>query len=183
LSLLRGKSPAVFRAPVMLKLMGVIMNNAKIDELIQSLQKYELSIATLYETFATILPSSKKAWLAFANEERLHAKWINTLHAHLKNEKISFEQTKFTVQSTKTAIDFIENQIDTIIKNKTDLKQSLSIAINIEKSLLESAFFRVFKLSGPKAQKIQTRLEEATKAHIEGLIKWQAHIKKHNKAV
>jgi len=152
------------------------MNNAKIDELIQSLQKYELSIATLYETFASILPSSRKAWMDFANEERLHAKWINTLHEHLKNEKVSFEQTKFTLQSIKTAIDFIENQIDKIIKNKTDLKQSLVIAINIEKSLLESAFLRVFKLSGPKAQKIQARLEEATKEHIERLVEWQAKI-------
>lgn len=151
------------------------MNNAKTDELIQSLQKYELSIATLYETFAALLPSSRKTWMAFANEERLHAKWINTLHAHLKNEKISLEQTKITVQSTKTAIDFIENQIDKIIKNKTDLKQSLAMAINIEKSLLEGAFFRVFKLSGPKAHNIQARLEEATKAHIGRLIEWQAN--------
>lgn len=56
------------------------------------------------------------------------------------------------------------------------MKQALIIAINIEKSLLESAFFRVFKLSGPKAQNIQARLEEATKAHVERLIEWQRNI-------
>ena len=158
--------------------MMVVMNKAQIDEFIQLLRKYELSIATLYETFATILPSSRKAWMAYANEERLHAKWINALHAQMNNEKISFEQTKFTTQSTITAIDYIENQIDKVVKSKTDLKQALIIAIDIEKSLLDSAFFRVFKLSGPKAVKIQSRLVEATKAHIEGLIEWQANIKK-----
>ena len=154
------------------------MNKAQIDELIQLLQKYELSIATLYETFATILPLSRKAWRAYANEERLHAKWINALHTQMNNEKISFEQIKFTTQSTRTAIGYIESQIDKVAKSKSDLKQAIIIAIDIEKSLLEGAFFRVFKLSGPKSVKIQSRLVEATKAHIEGLIEWQANIEK-----
>lgn len=150
------------------------MDKTQIDELIQFLQKYELSIATLYETFASVLLLSRNVWMAFADEERLHAQWINTLHAHLKNEKISFEQTKFTVQSVKTAIEYIEYQIDRTKKNKTDLKQAINIAINIEKSLLESAFFKVFKLSGgSKAQNIKARLEEATKSHLERFIEWQ----------
>jgi hypothetical protein len=139
------------------------MNKMQIDEFIQLLQKYELSIAVLYETFASILPPSGSDWMAFAKEERLHAKWIRELHTQLKNENISFEQTKFTVQSTKTAIGYVENQVAKVIKDKPDLKQPLNIAINIEKSLLESAFLRVFKLNGPKAQQIQARLEEATK--------------------
>lgn len=154
------------------------MDTTQIDELIQLLQQYELSIAVLYETFASILPSSKDAWMTFAKEERLHAKWINTLHGYLKNEKISFEQTKFTVQSAKTAIDYVEEEIDKTIKTKPDLNKSLNIAINIEKSLLESAFFRVFKLSGPKAQRIRAGLEGATKVHIDRLIEWQANIMK-----
>jgi hypothetical protein len=156
--------------------MSVLMNKNQIDEFIQLLEKYELSIATLYETFASVLPESKNAWMAFADEERLHAKWINTLSTYLKDGKIPFEQTKSTAQSAKTAIDYIENQIDKALKEKRDLKQSLNLAINIEKSLLESAFFRVFKLTVPEAQKIRARLEEATKSHLEGLIEWRERI-------
>ena len=154
------------------------MNKQQIDELIQLLEKYELSIATLYETFASVLPESKNAWMAFADQERNHAKWLNTLYTHLKDGKISSEQTKFTVQSTKTAIDYIETQIDKTVKEKVDLKQSLNIAINIEKSLLESAFFKVFKLSIPEVQKIRSRLEEATKSHIDRLMEWRKSIVK-----
>jgi len=158
-------------------LMSVFMNKTQIDELIQLLQKYELSIAVLYETFASILSPSESAWMAFAKEERLHARWIGELHTQLKNENISFEQTKFTVQSTKTAIGYVENQVDKVIKDKPDLIQALNIAINIEKSLLESAFLRVFKLNGPKALQIQARLEEATKFHVDRLIEWRANIR------
>ena len=156
----------------------VIMNKEQIEEFIRLLQKYELSIATLYETFATILPSSRRAWLAYANEERLHSKWISVLHAQMNNERISFEQTKFTTQSIRTAIEYIESQIDRVKESETDLKQALIIATDIEKSLLESAFLTVFKLSGPKAKEIQSRLLDATASHIKGLIEWQKNIRK-----
>lgn len=154
------------------------MIKQQIDELIQPLIKYELSIATLYETFASVLPESKNTWMAFADEERLHAQWINGLYTHLKNGKISPEQTKFTVQSVKTAIYYIETQVAKAQKEKIDLKQALTIAVNIENSLLESAIFRVFKLNIPEAQKIRLRLIEATKSHIDRLIKWQKSIEK-----
>jgi hypothetical protein len=152
-------------------------NNTQIDELINHLVKYELAIAGLYETFASILPESKKDWTALANEERLHAKWINTLHTHLKNEKLTFEQTKFTAQAAKTAINYVEDQIDKAKKTKPDLKNSLNTAINIEKSLLESAFFRVFNLRGLETKKVRSQLEEATRSHIDRLIEWRENIK------
>lgn len=152
------------------------MNRQQIDELIQLLAKYELSIAALYETFASVLPESKTAWMAFADQERIHAKWINKLYTYLKDGKISSEQTKFTVQSAKTAIGYIETQIDKTVREKINLTQSLNIAINIENSLLESSFFTVFKLSSPEAQKIQSRLEKATKSHIDRLMAWRKSI-------
>ncbi|CAB1065826.1 hypothetical protein D1BOALGB6SA_10625 [Olavius sp. associated proteobacterium Delta 1] len=153
------------------------MNKVKIDEFIELLQKYELSIAALYETFATILPLTRNEWSNYAGEERLHAKWINVLHGYLKDEKISFEQTKMASQAITTSIDFIERQIQNALESKIDLKQALVFAIDIEESLLESAFLKVFKLNGAKAKKIQARLIEATEAHKNRLIEWQKRIR------
>jgi hypothetical protein len=154
------------------------MNNKQIDEYYQLLEKYELSIASLYETFASVLPETKDAWMVFAKEERLHAKWINRLYAHVKDGKIQFVQTKITSQSIKTAIDYIENQIDKILRGNPDLKQLLNIAINIEKSIMESSFLKVFELNDPKAHKIRTQLEEATNCHIQALMDWRERIVK-----
>jgi len=152
------------------------MNSAQIDELIALLKKNELAIAALYEALASLLPGHQKAWMAFAEEEHLHAKWIDTLHTHLTNEAVSFDQVKFTVQSVHAAIAFIEGQTATLSSHPIDLRQALAIAINIEKSLLESAFFRVFKISGAKATAIQSRLEEATKSHFKRLADWRAAV-------
>ncbi len=152
------------------------MNKSQLNEFIHLLQKYELSVATLYETFAAIQPSSKDVWKKFAEDERLHAKWIQTLHAYLQDEKISFAQTRITSQSIKTSIAYIDDQIKKAIDSKIDLKQALIIAIDIEKSVLESGFLKVFKFSGPEAKKIQSRLLEATLTHRRQLIEWQTKI-------
>ena len=148
----------------------------KIDELIQLLAKHELSIAALYETFASKLPETKQEWLVFAEEERLHAKWVDKLNLFQKEGRIPLESTKYTVQSVKTAIDYVEKQIERVSKEPPDLKRFLNMAIDIEKSLLETAFFRLFKLTASEAQKVRTRLEEATKVHIQKLIEWKTRI-------
>jgi hypothetical protein len=149
------------------------MDEQRITELVQVLEKYELTVAALYDTCASVLPESREAWLVFAAEERLHAQWIGALHTHLKGGRISFEQTRFTVQSVQTAIGYIEGQIARIASGKIDLSQSLHIAIGIERSLLESAFFRVFNLTGDQALKLRARLVEATRTHLDQLVAWQ----------
>lgn len=154
------------------------MNSKQLDELFQLLEKYELSIANLYETYAHVLPKTKDTWMVFAKEERLHAKWINRLYIYVKDGKIQLKQTKVTSQSTKTAIDYIENQIDKTSKGKPDLKKFLDIAIGIEKSLLESSFLKLLELTDPKSQKIKAQLEEATNTHIQSLIAWRERIVK-----
>ena len=153
------------------------MDKAQIDKFIQLLRKNELSIAALYETFATIFPTSRKDWLRYAEEERLHAKWINVLQDHMKDEKISFEQTKIASQAIRTSIDYIERQIQKALESKIDLEHALVIAIDIEKSLLESAFLRVFNFRHAKAERIQSRLLEATELHKKRMIEWQKKIK------
>ena len=152
------------------------MNNPNIDALIGLLKKHELTIAALYDQFALNLPQAADDWQTFVKEEQLHAKWIDKLHQYLKAGKLSFEQTKFTTQSVKTAISYIENQIEKNKKDKPGLRQSLTIAIDIEKSLLESAFFKVFNLDDPKADKIRNQLIDATKTHVNKLMEWQSSI-------
>lgn len=149
------------------------MDEQLISELIEFLEKYELTVAALYDAFAAILPESSEAWMAFAAEERLHAQWIARLHTHLKGGRISFEQTKYTVRSVQTAIAFIEGQIARLARERCSLPQALNIAIAVERSLLESAFFRVFNLSGVEARKVRDQLESATRKHLDQLLAWQ----------
>lgn len=152
------------------------MNSKELDESFYLLEKYELSIAKLYETFAHISPEVKDTWMVFSMEERLHAQWINGLYSHVKEGRIQLKQAKITSQSTKMAIDYIENQIEKTSKEKPDLKQLVIIAIGIEKSMLESPFFKMFELTDYETKKVRERLTEATIAHMQRLIRWRERI-------
>jgi hypothetical protein len=122
------------------------------------------------------LPQANETWLAFAAEERLHANWINRLSTYYQDGRIESEQPKFTSQATKTAIAYIENQTGKTLREKPVLRQCLNIAIDIEKSLLESAFFKVFKLTVPETRKIKSQLEGATRSHLERLMRWREEV-------
>jgi rubrerythrin len=153
------------------------MNEKQIEKFVQTLIYHELTIAALYETYASLFPESEVLWRAYAEEERLHAKWLQKLHGYLKEERVSFEQTRLTAESTQASITYIKNQIQKAVNEPPDLHQCLNVALDIEKSLLESAFFRVFKLNVPEAQKLRTQLESATQSHIAGLMDWRERIR------
>lgn len=154
------------------------MNKEPTEELIRLLEEHEKSLAALYEAFASLFPDFKKQWLGFAEEEYLHAGWLNKLYTHQQSGKITFQQTRITTQSIKTAIIFLEEQKDKALKEKPDLARCLDLAINVEKSLLEGPFFKVFQLTAPETQNIRRKLEEATRTHINGLAQWRAEIRK-----
>ena len=150
----------------------------QLKEIFHNLERFELSVAVLYETFAALLPESKNAWLVFAGEERLHAGWVKRLYGDVKEGKIPLGPAHFTVQSIQLAIDYTESQTAKVAQEKPDLQKFLNIAINTERSLLERAYLKMFNLTAPEAQKIRTQLEEATKSHLEGLIAWRARVLK-----
>ncbi len=154
-----------------------MMIREQIDTFIELLQRHELAIADLYDKFGDLFPRSNKSWQAFADEERRHAKWIGALHAHLNDGTVSFEETHMTIQSTRIAIEYIERQIEGLEKKHIDLSKALAMAVDIEKSLMESAFFRIFKLSAPKGEAIRSRLMAETENHIKRLADWQKKIK------
>ncbi len=150
------------------------MNKEPTAELIRLLEEHEKSIGALYEAFASLFPDFQKEWLDFAEEENLHAGWINKLHTHQQHGKIAFQQTRITIESIKTAINFLEKQKNRVLAEQPDLAKCLDLSINIEKSLLESSFFKVFHLTAPETQKIQSKLEKATRIHINQLVQWRA---------
>ena len=152
------------------------MDDNQLNELIRLMRENELALSALYETCAGLFPEHRDAWTAFAKEEQRHAKWVETLHTHLKNERITFDQVHFTIQSVRISIDYINRERIRVSTQPVDLKKALNIAVNMEKSLLENAFFKIFKLSNTSAAAIQTKLEEETKSHLHRLVDWHDSI-------
>ena len=148
------------------------MNKTERDCLVDTLIKFELAVAELYAAFGTVFPGDWARWNEFVEEERLHAQWLTKLKIYLKNEIISFQETKITALAVNHAIGFIKQQTSRARRNEIGLKQAILIALDIESSALESSFFKIFAFNTPNAEKIRRNLASATRDHRERFVLW-----------
>lgn len=148
------------------------MKPINIDNMIDSIRNFELTVALLYETFSRIFPPAQEKWLSFADEERIHAKWLAELKQHHNNELISFNETKITIHSINVFIEFLQEQIDRARNDKLDLKEAILIALGIENAILEKSLVKLFSFTSPKAIAVRMKLTRETRIHREKLLLW-----------
>jgi len=148
------------------------MNIRKDDKILDTLRIFELTVAELYIAFAALFPSECDRWVGFAEEEIMHAKWFSTLKRYVQTEVITLNEAKISYRSAQKTIEFLHEQIVHARDGRIDLTGALILALEIENSLLESAFLRIFNFSNPKAEGIRRKLAKATRAHREKFILW-----------
>ena len=152
-------------------------------QLIEALKQYELTVADLYATFADVYPDAGDEWRRMVGEEQTHARWVDALYAHVLKESLSFTKTAITLRSVATAIDYVQKLAEKVRRSPPPLLQAVSLAVDIEKSTLESAFMKVFDFSSPRARRTQERLLRETRLHLEQMSAWQAELKKNSVTV
>ena len=74
-------------------------------------------------------------------------------------------------QALKTSISHIEKKTEESKKGNLSLLNAVSIALDIEKSLIDNKFFEIFDLAGSKHDRIRTGLETETDKHRQHLEK------------
>jgi hypothetical protein len=149
-------------------------------QLIEALKQYELTVAELYATFADVYPDTAAEWRRMVSEEQIHAKWVDALYAHVLKKNLSLAKTAVTLRSVSTAIDYVQKIAEKVRRSPPPLLQAVSLALDIEKSILESAFVKVFDFSSVQARLTQDRLLRETRLHLEQMTAWQAELKKHS---
>lgn len=148
------------------------MNTNRRDILIDTLIRYEQSMAQLYIIFGRAFPEERKSWADFAEEECRHAQRLITLKIFLKNEAVTLKETKIVTQRVNLTLEFIEHQIHRTITNKLDLREAILIALMLEDSAFESSFLLSFDFKTPKVRQIRRELIEATGRQKEKLVMW-----------
>lgn len=149
-------------------------------QLIEALKQYELTVADLYATFAEVYPGAGAEWRRMVSEEQTHAKWVEALYAYVAKDVLSINKTAVTLPSVLTAIDYVRKLNEQVKRTPPPLLRAVSLAVDIEKSILEKAFLKVFDFRSPQARRTQERLLRETRLHLEQMSAWQAELKKHS---
>ncbi len=148
------------------------MNSYNGENVIETLRKFELTIAELYILYGTIFPADCDRWIGFAEKEIIHAKWLSVIKYYLDRKIISLKLTTVSIQSINEAVEYIQNQVGKAKLGKVDLMQALIVALEIDDLALKNSFCNIFNFSNQTAEKIKRNLSVETRGNREEIVMW-----------
>ena len=141
------------------------MHTNEMNEIIEEIRQHELSLAKMYQQFAKSHPDHSQFWSQLADEESMHAKWIESLGRYYQKGQLGVSKLKLNRQAVKTSISHIDKQTDASRNGSLSLLKAVSIALDIEKSMIDSKFFEIFDLVDAKFDRIRAGLKRETVKH------------------
>lgn len=144
-------------------------------EEITLVMRHEETLGQLYLAFAIKFSDFEDFWKGIALEEQNHARWIRALNAKIKEGKITFDKDRFDKTAISTSIDYIDSQIKSVQEHhEISLINAASIALDLERAMIDNLWFEVFKTDAVELQKVLENLATATKKHAEKIQKlWE----------
>lgn len=118
------------------------MNVGDMD-LIDLLVRHELALGELYEGFAESLAGHKQLWRTLAAEEHGHAEKVETLRGDPAVNRWLLHGTGVKPFAVKSSIDYMENIATRARAGGLSSLQALSIAKDMETSLIEEQFSKM----------------------------------------
>ncbi|MFC1622634.1 hypothetical protein ACFL1Y_01395 [Patescibacteria group bacterium] len=150
-------------------------NKNKIQiELVDMMIEHEQKIGELYTAYAKKFPEFKDFWSQLVQEEGDHAGLLNTLYSKIGQGVVFFEDGRFPKKGIQISLDYVKEQTERAKKGEVELINALSVAVDLEKSLLESKCFEVFESDTVELKNVLQKLADDTKEHavrIENLLR------------
>ncbi len=137
-----------------------------VNSIVAHLAMQEEAIAELYGQFCSSLPEMESFWDRLVVEERAHAEVIWKLHELKKTSKIHLNTRKFSIDAIRTNLDFIRRQTEDCQQDGITLIRALSLAVDIERGLIEKEFFRIFESDSPRIINEFESLEQHSAEHL-----------------
>ena len=141
--------------------------NEKELKIIQKLIEVEKTIGDLYKVYSEKFPEYSQFWKETSNEEAVHAGFLITLGSQMNDKTEYFDAKGFNLAALDTMINYIKEKIRTAGDGNESALSALSIALDIERSLIESKFYESFR---GESHELKTTIEKIiadTKRHRE----------------
>lgn len=143
------------------------MGNKKQQKMIVDLLiANEMVLSELYQVYAKELPKTADFWNEIAEEEKSHAMWLGTLHEKMKAGWVDFAEDRFPSSAIKQNVEYLENKKEEARDSVLDFKRILEDAVHIEKGMLESKFFEIFKDDSIELKLVLEGLRLSTEQHL-----------------
>ncbi|MEA3494048.1 MAG: hypothetical protein U9R38_06650 [Candidatus Margulisiibacteriota bacterium] len=134
-------------------------------ETIELMARNEETLASLYNIYAKKFPEHEFFWSDLSKDETSHANWIRLFLEKFKQGEITYNKNRFKKEAIKTFTEYLEKNIGKAKSGEINIIGALSIALDIEKALIEKDFFEIMEKDSESMQQTFASLESATKIH------------------
>lgn len=149
---------------------------AVLARLMDAMREIELLVADLYRRFALAFPQDRALWEDLSRDEIGHASTVTALKGLLERSELPAESGRANLAALGTYRKGLEYQIGRLRSGDLSRKTALFVARDLEKTLVERAFYASIKSDDPHYRALQERVESETVAHLRKL---EDHIAKH----
>jgi hypothetical protein len=136
-------------------------------DIVDVLILHEESVAALYAAFADALPCMKDFWSILNMEEKAHAEVLRMLAGRMGQDGVTLSHRKFSVPAVQTSIDYLRKQTSMVRSEIMTSARALSLALDLERSGLESEYFEVFESDSKEINKEFAALIAHEKSHYQ----------------
>ena len=132
---------------------------------IELLIENEELVSKLYTIYAKKFPEEKEFWLEKAAEEDVHAELLKGVRPIMQETPSFFQEDRFSMEAIELSIAFVKDLIQKA--ENSSLINALSMARDIEHSLIERNFFKVMPRDSIPLKNAFIKIEQDTKKHRE----------------
>jgi len=131
------------------------------------LKEHEKAIGRLYDAYARRFPRDREFWLGLSQEEQQHAKWVESLRARVEETPSSLVVNRFPVATIELSLAYVNRLIESADASGLTRVNALSIALDLERALLEHKYFEVFHSDDPQIKRTLQLLRQSTQTHLQ----------------
>ena len=133
---------------------------------VEILAENEDATADLYAAYAECYPEHRAFWLRLVQEEHLHALWVRQMLDRVHSGEIDIREDRFTPETYQAFLDYLHRRLRETQSQSPTLLEALTIARDLESSMIEQVFFQVFEGDAPALQQMLRNLHASTQAHL-----------------
>lgn len=145
--------------------------NPEQPDTIEQLAYHEELVSELYKAYARKFPDYRQFWSELADDEIKHAGWIRALRSKTEKGTRITGNDRFRMVPIPLSLRYVGNQLAHAQKEEMALIKALSIALDIEKSMVEKKFFEVLEGDSSELRDVLAALADQTRKHFEELQK------------
>ena len=137
----------------------------QVEKALHTLIDGEQALHVLYQLYAAQLTTEADFWQQLAREETYHVRWLESLQPKVLAGLVHFRENRLQLPVFSDFLGYVHQRIAEARVTPPTLFSALSVAVDLEGTVVEKCFFEVFISTDTETRRVLRTLTLATEIH------------------